>query len=78
VALSLEEWNAMCFVRVDKPEFPTQAAVYVGFTGSARAVRLVHQVFSNQDGSTGVLHLVCSGITCECDTCTTNCKNGGK
>ena len=74
VALSLEDWKAKRFVRVDKLEFPEQDAVQGRLKGSARAVHLVRQVFKNQDGSTGILHLVCSDITCDYDTITTNYK----
>ncbi len=74
VALSLEDWKAKRFVRVDKLEFPEQGAVQGWLKGSARAVHLVRQVFKNQDGSTGILHLVCSDITCDYDTITTNYK----
>ena len=74
VALSLEDWNAKRFVRVDKLEFPGQGAVQGWLKGSARAVQLIRQVFKNQDGSTGILHLVCSDITCDYDTINTNYK----
>ena len=42
--------------------------------GSARAVRLVRQVFKNQDSSTGTLHLVCSDLTSDYDAITTTYK----
>jgi hypothetical protein len=74
VALSLEDWKAKRFVRIDKLEFPEQIAVQGWLKGAARAVRLVRQVFKNQDGSTGTLHLVCSDITCDYETITTSYK----
>ncbi len=40
----------------------------------AQAVRLVRQVFTNKDGSTGVLHLVCSDLACDYDTIATSYK----
>ena len=67
VALSQEDWKKKRFVRVDELEFPEQSAVQGWLKGSARAVRLVRQVFKNQDSSTGTLHLVCSDLTCDYD-----------
>jgi hypothetical protein len=74
VALSQEDWKKKCFVRVDKLEFPEQGTVQGWLKGSARAVRLVRQVFKNQDSSTGILHLVCSDLTCDYDAISTNYK----
>ena len=55
VALSQEDWKKKRFVRVDKLEFPEQSAVQGWLKGSVRAVRLVRQVFKNQDSSNGVI-----------------------
>jgi len=74
VALSQEDWKKKRFVRVDELEFPEQSAVQGWLKGSARAVRLVRQVFKNQDSSTGTLHLVCSDLTCDYDAITTTYK----
>ena len=74
VALSQEDWKKKRFVRVDELEFPEQSAVQGWLKGSARAVRLVRQVFKNQDSSTGRLHLVCSDLTCDYDVITTTYK----
>ena len=74
VALSQEDWKKKRFVRVDKLEFPEQGTVQGWLEGSARAVRLVRQVFKNQDSSTGKLHLVCSDLTCDYDAITTTYK----
>jgi hypothetical protein len=74
VALSQEDWKEKRFVRVDELEFPEQGAVQGWLKGSARAVRLVRQVFKNQDSSTGTLHLVCSDLTCDYDAITTTYK----
>jgi len=52
VALSQEDWKKKRFVRVDELQFPEQGAVQGWLKGSARAVRLVRQVFKNQDSST--------------------------
>ena len=74
VALSQEDWKKKRFVRVDELQFPEQGAVQGWLKGSARAVRLVRQVFKNQDSSTGTLHLVCSDLTCDYDAITTTYK----
>ena len=74
VALSQEDWKKKRFVRVDELEFSEQSAVQGWLKGSARAVRLVRQVFKNQDSSTGRLHLVCSDLTCDYDAITTTYK----
>ena len=39
-----------------------------------RVVRLVRQIFKSQDSSTGILHLVCSDLTCGYDTITPTYK----
>ena len=74
VALSQEDWKKKRFVRVDELEFSEQGTVQGWLKGSARAVRLVRQVFKNQDSSVGILHLVCSDLTCDYDAITTTYK----
>jgi DDE superfamily endonuclease len=74
VALSEEDWKKKRFVRVDELQFPEQGTVQGWLKGSARAVRLVRQVFKNKDNSTGILHLVCSDLTCDYDAITTTYK----
>jgi hypothetical protein len=74
VALSQDDRKKKRFVRVDELEFAEQGSVQGWLKGSARAVRLVRQVFKNQDGSTGILHLVCSDLTCDYDAITTTYK----
>lgn len=76
VALSEEDRKNKRFVRVDALDFPEQTAVQGWPKGSVKAVRLVRQVFKNKDGSTGILPLVCSDLTCEYDTITTSYKKG--
>ena len=71
VALSHEDWTKKRFVRVDELQFAEQGSVQGWLKGSARAVRLVRQVFKNQDGSTAILHLVSSDLTCDYDAITT-------
>jgi hypothetical protein len=61
-------------VRVDELDFPEHAAVQGWLKDYAQAIRLVRQVFTNKDGSTGRLHLVCSDLTCDYDTIATSYK----
>ena len=74
VALSEEDRKNKRFVRVDELDFPEQTAVQGWLKDYAKAVRLVRQVFTNKDGSTGILHLVCSDLTCDYDAMTTSYK----
>jgi len=78
VALSEADRKQKRFMRVDELDFPEGAAVQGWLKGSARAVQLVRQVFKNKDGSTGVLHLVCSDLTCDYDAITTSYKKRWK
>ena len=74
VALSEDDRKKKCFVRVDDLNFPEKTAVQGWLKGYAKAVLLVRQVFKNKDGSTGILHLVCSDLTGDYDTITTTYK----
>jgi len=71
VALSEEDRKKKRFARVDELDFPEQTAVQGFLKGYAKAVRLVRQVFKNKDGSTGILHLACSDLTCDYDAIAT-------
>jgi SRSO17 transposase len=74
VALSEEDRKNKRFVRIDELDLPEQTAVQGWLKDHAQAVQLVRQVFTNKDGSTGVLHLVCSDLTCDYDAITTSYK----
>jgi len=74
IALSEEDRKMKRFVRVDELDFPEQTAVRGWLKGYAKAVLVVRQVFKNKDGSTGILHLVCSDLTCDYDVITTTYK----
>lgn len=78
IALSEEDRKNKRFVRVDELNFPEQTAVQGWLKGYENAVLLVRQVFTNKDGSTGVLHLVCSDLTCNYDAITTTYKRRWK
>ena len=74
IALSEEDRKKKRFVRVDALDFPEQTAVQGWLKGYAKAVLVVRQVFKNKDDSTGILHLVCSDLTCDYDAITTSYK----
>jgi Archaeal putative transposase ISC1217 len=74
VALSEEDKRNKRFVRVDELDFPEHAAVQGWLKDYAQAVLVVRQVFTNKDGSTGRLHLVCSDLTCDYGAITTGYK----
>jgi DDE superfamily endonuclease len=74
VAVSQEDIREKRFVAVDKLEFPEQGVVQGWLKGYAQALRLVRQVFTNKDASTGILYLVCSDITCDYNAITTGYK----
>lgn len=74
VALSEEDRKKKRFIRVDELNFSEQTTVQGWLKGYAKAVLLVRQIFTNKDGSTGVLHLVCSDLTCDYDAITTTYK----
>ena len=74
VALSEEDRKNKRFVRIDELDLPEQTAVQGWLKDDAQAVLLVRQVFTNKDGSTGVLHLACSDLTCDDGTIATGYK----
>ena len=79
VAVSEDDRRNKRFVAVDELEFPAQGVIQGWLNGYAKEVRLVRQVFTNKDGSTGILHLVCSDITCDYEAIPLELqKTGGK
>ncbi len=50
------------FTRVDALQLTDKQAVRGWLKGFDQEVLLVRQVFTNKDGSTGILNLVCSGL----------------
>ena len=78
VALTDKDRKNKRFVRVDELDFSEKTTVQGWLKGYAKAVLLVRQVFTNKDGSTGILHLVCSDLSCDYDAITTTYKKGGK
>jgi hypothetical protein len=65
VALSEADKKQGRFVRIDTLELADKQAVRGLLKGYAHEVLLVRPVFTNKDGSTGVLNLVCSDLTCD-------------
>lgn len=74
LALSEEDRKKKRFIRVDELDFPEQTPVRGWLKGYAKEVLVVRQVFKNKDDSTGILHLVCSDLTCDYDAITTTYK----
>lgn len=71
VALTREDQKRKRFTRVDQIEWPEQEAVTGWLKGLDFPVRLVRQVFTNKDGSTGIQYLACSQLTADWNTITT-------
>ena len=74
IALSEEDRKKKRFTRVDELDFSEQTCVRGWLKGYTKEVLVVRQVFKNKDDSTGVLHLVCSDLTCDYDAITTTYK----
>ena len=74
IALSQEDRKKKRFIRVDELDFAEHTPVRGWLKGYAKEVLVVRQVFKNKDDSTGVLHLVCSDLTCNYDFVTTSYK----
>jgi len=65
VALSEEDKKQGRFVRVSELDLSDKQAVRGWLKGFNREVLFIRRVFTNQDGSTGRLDLVCSDLTCD-------------
>ena len=72
--MSQEDRKKKRFIGVNELDFPEQTAVQGWLKGYAKAVLTVRQVFKNKDDSTGILHLVCSDLTCDYDAAVTSYK----
>jgi hypothetical protein len=71
VALSEEDKMKGCFTRIDQVDWSEQDVKKGWLKGMTFPVQLVRQVFTNKDGSTGILYLVCSDLEADWDTITT-------
>ena len=65
VALSYEQKRQGAFARIDACALPEHQPVPAWIKGLDFPVRLLRQVFTHQDGSTGTLYLACSDRTCD-------------
>jgi IS4 transposase len=65
VALSREDKKQGRFVRISELDLADKQAVRGWLKGFEQEVLLIWRVFTNQDGSTGWLNLVCSDVTCD-------------
>ena len=74
IALSEDDRKRKRFVRVNELNFPDKTPVQGWLKGYAQAVPMVRQVFKSKDDSTGILHLVCSDLTCDYDAIVTSYK----
>ena len=65
VALSLEDKRQGRFIRIDELEWLEQKPVLGWVKGVDFPVLFHRQVFTNKDGSTGILYLACSDLDCD-------------
>ena len=78
VALTEEDRKTGCFIRVEPIEWSEPQVITAWLKGLSFPVRLRSQVFTNQDGSVGILHLASSQLTSDWDTITTIYQKRGK
>ena len=71
IALSLEDKKQGKFIRVDELELSDKQSIRGYLRGYDKEILLVRRVFTNKDGSIGVLNLVCSEITLNGDSVST-------
>jgi len=71
VALTLDDRKNGRFTRIDQIKWTEQEAVTGWLKGLSFPVRLARQVFTNKDGSTGILYLACSQPAADWNTITT-------
>jgi IS4 transposase len=65
VALSEADKKQGRFVRISQLNLSDKQAVRGWLKGFDREVLFVRRVFTNKDGGTGLLNLVCSNLTCD-------------
>ncbi|MEA2027828.1 MAG: transposase, partial [Campylobacterota bacterium] len=71
IALSLKDKKQGKFIKVDELELSDKQSIRGYLKGYDKEVLLVRRVFTNKDGSKGVLNLVCSEITLDGDSVAT-------
>ncbi len=67
VALSFEDKAQGIYQRIDQLDMPESAALLIHLEGVPFPLQLIRQVFTNEDGSTGVRYLVTSDLTLSAD-----------
>jgi len=72
VAVSREDKDQGRYQRVDTLEIEAKATAEIYLEGVGFPLRLAKQLFANEDGSTGLVYLVCSDTTTNFDQITTN------
>lgn len=65
LALSLEDKQQGRFIRIDQLPWTEQKPIQAWLKGLDFPVLLSRQIFTNKDGSTGVLYLACSDLDCD-------------
>ena len=78
IAQSEDDRKKKRFTRIDELSFSKQGVVQGWIKGYSDPVSLIRQVFTNKDGSTGTLYLVCSDLACDYDVITTTYKKRWK
>ena len=78
VALTKEDQRNKRFTRIDQLNWPEQEAITGWLNGLRFPVRLVRQIFTNKDGSTGTLYPACTRLTADWNTITTIYKKRWK
>jgi len=71
IALSLEDKKQGKFIRVDELELSDKESIRGYLRGYDKEVLLVRRIFTNKDGSIGILNLVCSELTLDGDSIST-------
>jgi hypothetical protein len=65
LALSLEDKQQGRFIRIDQLPWTEQKPIQAWLKGLDFPVLLSRQIFTNKDGSTGILYLACSDLDCD-------------
>jgi len=65
LAVTLEDKKQGRFTRIDQLTWPEQKTIKAWLKGLDFPVLLSRQVFTNKDGSTGILYLACSDLDCD-------------
>ena len=71
IALSLEDKKQGKFVKVNTLELSDKQSIRGYLKGYDKEILLVRRIFTNKDGSNGVLTMVCSNITLDGDSVST-------